>query len=394
LSPWLPQIDTTQWLVFLAQRGRLTAVCWSGLLIRRVSAMVDDRVYTAIVLQGGGALGAYEYGVLKALYEQRPGFTPVAVAGISIGAINAAVLGGAKTDPVDALDALWRDRLTVATPWSRWLPGWLDSSCALMGNPGMYLINPELFVSPWTSTSLYNTAPLRRTLEDLVDPVTLNDEGTRVIVGAIGVGTGEIDFFDRDHPGGLTLDHVVASGSLPPTFPMTSVNQQWYWDGGLFANTPLGPAINALERAAGGALDVVRELIVVELFPMKGAVPSNLLQVHQRSRHLQYTSRMNLDHKFFEKMNGVVDVISEIDDAIGDHAIRNHPVYAQLREHRKVNHYNVVTAALSPELGNAGDFSDSAIQARIEAGYRDALNQGIGQVDSTGLRPGILKASG
>jgi predicted acylesterase/phospholipase RssA len=355
--------------------------------------MVDDRVYTAIVLQGGGALGAYEFGVLKALYEQRPGFTPVAVAGISIGAINAAVLGGAKTNPVDALDTLWRDRLTVSTPWSRWLPRPLDASWALMGNPGMYLINPGLFVSPWTSTSLYDTAPLRWTLADLVDPVRLNDEGTRVIVGAIRVGTGEIDYFDLDCPGGLTLDHVVASGSLPPMFPMTSLDQQCYWDGGLFANTPLGPAINALERAAGGAADVVRELIVVELFPMKGAVPSNLLQVHQRRQHLQYTSRMNLDHKFFEKMNGVVDVISEIDAAIGDHAIRNNPVYAQLRGHRKINHYNVVTAALTPELGNAGDFSASAIDARIEAGYLDALNQGVGRVDSTGLRPGVLKAS-
>jgi NTE family protein len=357
--------------------------------------MGSDTVYTAIVLQGGGSLGAYEYGVLKALYEQRPGFTPVAVAGISIGAINAAVLGGAKTDPIGALDMLWRDRLTVATPLSPWLPNWLDSFSALMGNPGMYSINPELFVSPWTSTSLYDTAPLRRTLEDLVDLDTLNDNHTQVIVGAINIGTGEIEYFDRDQPGRLKLDHVVASGSLPPMFPMTNARangrHEWYWDGGLFANTPLGPAINALERAAGGDRDAVRELIVVELFPMKGTVPSNLRQVRERSRQFQYTSRMSLDTKFFEKINGIVDLMSQIDNVIGSHAIQNDPVYAQLRAHRKINYYNVVTAALSPESSDSGDFSKSAIESRIRVGYEDALRQGIGRVNSAGLRPGLLR---
>ena len=86
-------------------------------------AVGNSKVSTAIVLQGGGALGAYEYGVLKALYEQRPGFEPVAVTGISIGAITAAVLGGAKGDPIAALDDLWRNRLTVRPPRPLgWLP--------------------------------------------------------------------------------------------------------------------------------------------------------------------------------------------------------------------------------------------------------------------------------
>src|SRR3954447_21933292 len=110
-----------------------------------------SKVSTAIVLQGGGALGAYEYGVLKALYEQRPGFKPVAVTGISIGAITAAVLGGAKRDPMEALDELWHHRIAV-TPWlpipMGWFPPVVDQCLAVYGNSGMYQFNPRLWLTP------------------------------------------------------------------------------------------------------------------------------------------------------------------------------------------------------------------------------------------------------
>src|SRR5438093_851065 len=140
-------------------------------------------VQTAIVLQGGGALGAYEFGVLRALYEQRPGFRPAAVAGISIGALTAAVLGGARDRPMTRIDS---------------------------------------------------------------------KEGSR-----------------------------------------------WYWDGGLFSNTPLSPAINALEEAGGGDPSVLRELIVVELFPMEAPIPATMPDVFERMVQLQYASRLKLDEKFF-----------------------------------------------------------------------------------------------
>src|SRR5687767_5330499 len=147
----------------------------------RSAMAVESNIHTAIVLQGGGALGAYEYGVLKALYEQRPGFEPVAVAGISIGAITAAVLGGAAGDPIHALDTLWRRKLTVAPPMpGRWLPAAVDRSLATLGNPGMYQLQTELFTAPWLLTSIYDTAPLRRTLAELVDPRRLDDDATQV----------------------------------------------------------------------------------------------------------------------------------------------------------------------------------------------------------------------
>lgn len=349
--------------------------------------MTDRNVQTAIVLQGGGALGAYEYGVLKALYEQRPGLQPVAVAGISIGAVTAAVLGGAPGDPIGALDTLWRRKLTVTLPVP-WLPTPVDQSLALFGNPGMYELQPALFITPWLQTSIYDTAPLRRTLAELVDPKLLDDDATRVIVGAINVATGLMEYF---HSGqGLTFDHVVASGSLPPSFPMTAIGDDHFWDGGLFSNTPLGPAINALEEAAGGDRAVERELVVVELFPMRAAVPQNFTDVLRRMVQLQYASRLALDKHFFDEIGGLVDLIAEIDHALpAGSAIRDDPRFSRLAAHRKINHLSVVTSGLPPELSNAGDFSRSSIEARIEAGYEDATSQGIGDVDAPGLRFGV-----
>src|SRR3954447_20891273 len=171
----------------------------------------NGNVHTAVVLQGGGALGAYEYGVLRALYEQRPGFKPVAVTGISIGAITAAVLGGAPTDPVSTLDKLWRKKLTVSPPFGiPWLPSSIEQSLAVLGNPGMYRLQSALVTAPWTATSVYETGPLRQTLAQLAAREKLNGEDPRVVVGATNVATGEMEFFDSRRPGGLTFEHVAA----------------------------------------------------------------------------------------------------------------------------------------------------------------------------------------
>jgi len=351
-------------------------------------------VQTAIVLQGGGALGAYEFGVLSALYEQRPGFRPVAVTGVSIGAITAAVLGGASTDPITALDALWRHKLTVTAPTGPiGLPAAVDRSLALLGNPGMYELRAGLFTMPWLQTSVYDTAPLRATLGELVDPEKLNGADPRVVVGATNVGTGEMEFFDRDRPGGLTFEHVAASGSLPPGFPATTIDGQSYWDGGLFANTPLSPAIDALEAAAAGDRDVERELIVVELFPMRAAIPQTMQEVVARMVQLQYTSRLTLDARFFDKISDVVDLVARVDAALpADSDIRDDPTYRRVRAYRRIDHLNVVTSSLPDELSNPSDFSRASIEARIRAGYADAVAQGIGSPRAPGLRMGTVAA--
>jgi NTE family protein len=357
----------------------------------------DGRIHSAIVLQGGGALGAYECGVLQALYESRPGFRPVVVTGISSGALNAAVLGGAREDPVAALDELWRNRLTVSPPFPARLPSVVDRYLSVLGNPGMYRLNPQLALAPWRAASLYDTSPLGRTLEDLVDGDELNGEDPRVVVGAINVASGEMEYFDRDgEPDGLTIGHVIASGSLPPGFPMADLHEQRYWDGGLFSNLPLAPAINALEEAANGDRAAIRELIVVELFPMSAPIPRNLLEVQQRMVQLQYTSRLRLDEQFFGKIGRFADMVAQLDDLLAEvegqfpraRELRADETYRQLLEHRRIDHFSVVTSTLGPDLSNAVDFSRSTIDARIRAGHEDALKQGVDRAGSPGLRPG------
>jgi predicted acylesterase/phospholipase RssA len=174
---------------------------------------------------------------------------------------------------------------------------------------------------------------------------------------------------------------------------MTRIDGVSYWDGGVFSNTPLSPAIHALEEAGNGDPDAVRELIVVELFPMNAPIPRTMPEVVQRMVQLQYTSRLKLDKKFFDKIDGVVDLMSKIDGSLPDTAdIRNDPTYKELHGYRKINHFNVVTSSLPAKLSNAADFSRSSIEARIRAGHDDAVRQGIGRIDGSGLRFGVTAA--
>lgn len=345
-------------------------------------AETNPKVRTAVVLQGGGGLGAYEFGVLKALYAERPGFRPAVVSGTSIGAITASVLAGAKDDPISTLEWLWLQELAVTVPglaaMTAWLPHAVQRSLAVWGNPGMYRLRPEIFFAPRQCTSVYDTTPLRETLAELVDLGKLNSGDPRVIVGGIDIGTGESTFFDTQERS-MSFDHVVASGSLPPGFPMTQIDDRSYWDGGLFTNTPMAPAINALEECDDGDPSVVRELIVVELFPMRGTIPDTMPEVLDRMIQLQYTSRLTLDRKFFDKIGHLVDLMSEIDKQLPPgSALRKDPAYQEMIGHRKIDRFCVVTANFPPALSSASDFSPASIEARIEAGYHDAIAQGIG----------------
>jgi len=237
--------------------------------------MREDKVLTAVALQGGGALGAYEYGAVRALYEARgPGFRPAVITGISIGAINAAVLAG-STNPIGTLDKVWRERLpviaTVPAPLrplaDLLIPHKAEELLSALGNPSMYHLRPEYFlaplVAPLLTASIYDTSPLHETLKAEVDLGMLNSS-CQVVVTAVDVESGTLARFgntsswaaaraDTDRPfdnqeGRLSLEHVVASGSLPPGFPMTEIGGRFYWDGGLHSNTPLSEAINCLEN--------------------------------------------------------------------------------------------------------------------------------------------------
>jgi NTE family protein len=361
---------------------------------------------TAIVLQGGGALGAYEYGVLKALYKARPDFTPAVVTGVSIGAITAAVLVGARADPIDALGELWETYFAVfgALPhpvreWSDALvPEASQQAAAMLGNHGMYSVRPDYLANPCAADSIYDTAPLRKTLEKLVDPKALNESKTRLVVGAVDVASGQFKAFDNRDPGGLSFEHIVASGSLPPSFANVKIKvngeTHHYWDGGLFWNTPLSPAINCLEECGADRADTKRELLVVELFPARGAVPRDLAGVMNRLSQLLFASKLDLDANLFMKFNSFIDLALAIDRFVPADcsAVRDDPGYKKLMSHKKIDAFNIIRSEMPPERGSAGDFSKASLDWRIAAGYNDAVAQGIGKPKPVNAMVAQLKA--
>jgi len=370
---------------------------------------IDFKDYkTAIVLQGGGALGAYECGVLKALYECRSGFEPSAVTGLSIGAVNAAVLAGAKHNPIGTLEDLWCNkfstpdiipRVTQFIPES-FVPPIMDQH--VPRNPAMFNIRPEYIFMPllagFYTNSFCDTSPLRETLKEVIDPAKLNDYGkTRVAVTAVNVETGELEVFDNKD--GLNVDHVLASGSLPPGFPMTRIGNNYYWDGGVNSNTPLSPAINCLEDFAAKK----REVIVVELVPMEGQLPHNIRDVMSRFFNLIFASKVKLDRQLFEKYADYIEFAQdvhilletlqsnqELKDQINKilsgkkqgfsvEDIARSDGYRSLAKHKRIDAVTVIPFRLTtPHLADPSDFSPEIIAERIRMGYQEAMRQEIG----------------
>jgi NTE family protein len=255
---------------------------------------------TALVLQGGGALGAYELGAARRLYKDE-GFAPDVIAGVSIGAITAVLLARPATGlkPLEALEAFWQ-KITVS---GLFLPPPFRPYASVLGNPNFFVPRLDYYALPaWTN--IYDTEPLRQTLSQLIDLKALADPKAApgLLVSATDVEAGEIAYFYSQDKG-LSLDHIVASGSLPPSFPMTLIGDKFYWDGGLFDNTPLGAVLDRLEGAAGAD----RAIYVVNLFPNKAPVPRNMQEVTARTQNLQFANKTLEDVKMLRRIDEVAD---------------------------------------------------------------------------------------
>jgi NTE family protein len=340
-----------------------------------------------MVLQGGGALGAYECGVIKALYKHYPDFHLDAISGVSIGAINAAVLVGAKKDPMSTLEELWRNHFAVLD-WPPALREVQPYFSSIWGTPGMSQIQSSYLLPPYTTTSIYDTSPLRRTLANLIDLDRLNNSPTHLSVTAVDIETGEQTTFENGNQREpFSLDMILASGSIAPSFPMTRAKDQrsgrdgWYWDGGFSSNLPLSQVINRLEQCDSDDQEVEREVFVVELFPMRARIPANLIEVQNRLTQLLFSSKLKLDKKLFDKIDSYIDLIQLIDEKLSpeikQEIMQNDKVsnaYQDLMSHRKIK-YTVITSTRQESLTGASNFSKSAIEDRIEAGYQDAFNK-------------------
>ena len=287
----------------------------------------------ALVLQGGGALGAYQAGVFEGLAEE--GIVPDWVAGVSIGAINAALIAGnAPKDRVARLREFWQTvtapPLLPATPaaWhsaavqglngARTALGWLEASRAIFeGQRGFFSprVPSPLFALDAEADQLshYDTTPLVATLERLVDFDRLNDaRGMRLTVSAVNVRNGNVEFFDnqRGHwAGRIRPAHILASAALPPGFAAVKIEGHYYWDGGLVSNTPLSTVLEDEPRR-----DVLA--FQVDLWSALGPLPRNLLDVEERSKDIRYSSRTRAVTQQLERERHLRRVLREVLDKL------------------------------------------------------------------------------
>jgi NTE family protein len=320
----------------------------------------------ALLLQGGGALGAYELGVLRRMHQQS--LLPVRmVAGVSIGAVNTAVLVGSKSaDPLLALETLWQ-KLTV--PNIPFAPQIVEQNLSLFGNPHMSRLRTDVWnMNQWTS--VYSADPLRQLITELVDFDKLNDSATIVQLSAVQIESGEIATFSNRDGQRITMDHVIASLSIPPMFPPVEIDGKHYWDGGLFDNAPLGAMINGLPA------DSDAHFVIVNLFPLKGQVPRNLAQTQDRMLEIIFSNKVLGDMARMADYNGLAQLYTELNQVLpANSPIRQLDGFKDIARLRMLIKPTVITNQMPEEQSATLDFSPKSIAARIEAGYRDACAQ-------------------
>jgi NTE family protein len=263
-----------------------------------------DRV--ALVLQGGGALGAYQAGVYQALQEV--GLEPDWISGVSIGAINATIIAGNPPElRLERLREFW-ERITDRKIWNYTPDGDIfrkarNATSSLMtimqGQPGFFKPrNP----SPWMSfsgaqsaTSYYDNSPLRETLLELVDFSLINEKGVRLSVGAVNVLDGNFVYFDNATDV-LEPEHVMASGALPPALPMVKIGTDHFWDGGIVSNTPLQHLLDQEDNTN-------TLVFQVDLFSARGALPRDIQDVMARQKDIMYSSRTRYNTDVYRRIH-------------------------------------------------------------------------------------------
>lgn len=265
-----------------------------------------DRI--ALVLQGGGALGAYQVGVYQALHEA--GIEPDWVCGVSIGAINSAIIAGNPPERrLERLQTFW-ERITARKIWHYTPDGDvyrkarnLASSfmTTTLGQPGFFKPHD---VNPWfspagarTATSYYDASPLQETLLELVDFDLINSRRIHFAVGAVNVLSGNFLYFDNKNEV-IGPEHVMASGALPPALPMVKIGTDHFWDGGIVSNTPLQHLLDQDDR--------MNSLVFqVDLFSARGALPRDIQEVMARHKDILYSSRTRHNTDVYKQMNNL-----------------------------------------------------------------------------------------
>jgi NTE family protein len=339
-----------------------------------------------LLLQGGGALGAYQGGVYEALAEAD--IHPNWVAGISIGAINAAIVAGNPPNSrVDRLREFWT-QVTANGPWD-WSNPFADVArsdgarnllnqmsanlAAAFGAAGFFAARPLV---PWLqpggslgATSFYDTKSLKGTLERLVDFDRLNAGMTRFSAGAVNVRTGNFVYFDTATHA-IAPEHVMASGALPPGFPSIEIDGEHYWDGGLVSNTPLQWVIESSPRRQ----DTLA--FQVDLWSAQGAIPGNLAEVATRQKEIQFSSRTRASTGQFKDVHRVQRALAALLRRIPEDLEENDDlkILKSVASDKVYNIIHLIYRARNYE-GHSKDyeFSRLSMQDHWRAGYHDAV---------------------
>jgi NTE family protein len=334
-----------------------------------------DRV--ALVLQGGGALGAYQAGVYQALHEAD--IEPDWVSGVSIGAINSALIAGNPRERrLERLQAFW-DRITDRKVWWFTPEGDIFRQArnatssfftTMLGQPSFFepRRTSPLVAAPGAAdaTSFYDTAPLRETLRELVDFDLINSQAVRFSVGAVNAASGNFVYFDNSLET-IAPEHIMASGALPPAFPTVQIGTDHYWDGGIVSNTPLQHLL--------AQDDTLNSLIFqVDLFSARGPLPRTLQDVIGRQKDITYSSRTRLTTDLFaliqnwkKKTHQALAKIPE--GSLSDEERRMRDELALMPEHTILQ---LIYQQKSYE-GHAKDyeFSRTSMQEHWKSGYED-----------------------
>lgn len=330
-----------------------------------------DRI--VVVLQGGGALGAYQAGVYHALHDA--GIEPDWIVGTSIGAINAALIAGnERSERIAALEEFWK-RTTQRSPWGGWLL-WprLEQYAAYgatlaTGLPNFFSPNPLAFLSPHlplgpTSAGYYSTAPLAATLAELADFDRIGRDNLRLTVGAAQVTTSEMHYFDSRQTK-LGVEHILASGALPPAFPAVRIDGKLYWDGGILSNTPAEIVFDDHPRRSS-------LIFAVHMWNPIGREPTTMWEVLHRQKDIQYSSRVATHIRRQADLHRLRRVVRELSAYVPEHL-------RDLEEVRALSAFGCstrmhVVRLLAPPFENDDhtkdvDFSMAGIRRRWDAGY-------------------------
>jgi NTE family protein len=334
----------------------------------------------SLVLQGGGALGAYQAGVYQALHEA--GLEPDWVVGVSIGSINAAIIAGNKPEHrLEKLEKFWLD-ITARDPFTSWpegdVPrklrnGFSAMNAMLFGQPGFFKpATLNAWLAPRGSraaTAFYDTTPLHKTLETLVDFKLINEGNVRFAVGAVNVTSANFAYFDNQNTE-IAPEHVMASGALPPALPMVRIGRHFYWDGGLVSNTPLQ---HLLDNCGGQNMLVFQ----VDLFSAQGEIPRDMPEVLSRQKDILYSSRTRTTTDHFLKTHRLKQALREAlalipESKLSDEQRQQKADLAQLPE---INIMQLIYQQKAYE-GDAKDYEFSRISMKDHwrAGYYDTRN--------------------